>query len=86
MWFVYFVVAIGIVLASLTLGAATFFERTASTAKTATSPLAALPLPRPKPKVAAADNYVEDNTVREPKTVSNSRKERRTKVSRHERW
>jgi hypothetical protein len=84
MWFIYFVVGMGIVLASLTLGAATCFERTASAAKS--SPLAAVPLPRPRPNVAAGDNYVEDNTVREPKTVGPSRKERRTKVSRHERW
>jgi hypothetical protein len=84
MWFIYFVVGVGLVLGSFTLGAATYFERAAPVTKTSLA--GPPPLPRPKPKVAG-DNVVEDNTVREPKTVGNSRKERRSKVShRRERW
>jgi hypothetical protein len=43
-------------------------------------------MPRPEFKIAG-DNYVEDNTVREPKPKDLGRKQRRTKLSsRRERW
>jgi hypothetical protein len=67
MWFVYFVLIVGALIASLVLGSATYLERSQSRTKIQ-SPFAdhvPLPVSRPKQK---STQLVEEETVREVKT------------------
>jgi hypothetical protein len=82
MWFINFVIAIGVLLSLLLFGGITYLERWPLEART--SPITGpIPLPRRKPKLAG-DSPAEVETVSEPKPNEPRKARRSARVQ--ERW
>jgi hypothetical protein len=67
MWFVYFVLIVGALIASLVLGSATYLERSVLRTKIQSPFADHVPLPVSRPKQISTQSF-EDEAVREVKT------------------